>query len=61
MSATILVFPRAPLAFHVALKAGLSRSEAHALERAKRAAKTHLSQPAPNHHPTGPNGPKDAA
>lgn len=61
MSAVILTFPRAPLAFHVALRAGLSRSEAHALERAKRAAKAHAQQPAPSHHTTGPNGPKDAA
>lgn len=58
---TVILFLRQPLAFHVALKAGLSRSEAHALERAKRDAKAHAQQPAPRHHTTGPNGPKDAA
>lgn len=60
MTATVLTFPRQPLAFHVALKAGLSRSEAHALERAKRAAKAHATHPTPTHHTTRPEPPEAA-
>lgn len=60
MSAVILTFPRPPLAFHVALRAGLSRSEAHALERAKRAAKAHAQRPQHTHHATRPEPPEAA-
>lgn len=60
MSAVIITFPRAPLAFHVAIKSGLSRSEAHALERAKRAAKERQVVPQHTHTTALPEPPEAA-